>query len=155
MNRTQPLRVGIIGAATASSEVIGTAYEMGRLIAENGGVVITGGRTGVMEAASQGAQTAHGITIGILPGTDELDANAYVMIPIATGLGHARNAVITQSASVVIAISGGYGTLSEIALALKMGKDVYGLNTWNHIDGVIYAESPKEICEKIFGHASR
>ena len=152
LNRNRPVRVAVIGAAECSSDVYGLAQQTGQLIGENGGVLITGGRTGVMEAASKGASKSSGIVIGILPGASSEAANEFVSIPIATGLGHARNAVITQSADAVIAISGGHGTLSEIALALKMGKPVFGLNTWPDIPGVIYITDPPKAITEIFEH---
>jgi uncharacterized protein (TIGR00725 family) len=103
-----------------------------------------------MEAACRGAKAEGGTTVGILPGTDRLEANPYVDLPIVTGLGEARNAIIVRTADVVIAVSGGHGTLSEIGLALKMGKPVVGLGTWqlSHptepVEAVIQASTPAE-----------
>jgi len=95
-----------------------------------------------MEAACRGAKEADGLTVGILPGPDRSDANPFVDIVLPTGLGEARNALVVGAADVVIAIGGGYGTLSEIALALKAGKRVIGLGTWD-IEGVVAAEDPE------------
>jgi uncharacterized protein (TIGR00725 family) len=104
--------------------------------------LITGGLGGVMEAASEGAKEAGGVTVGILPGEKET-ANPFVTVAIGTGMGHGRNAIIVRSADVVIALPGLYGTLSEIALALKMDKMVIDLGDWN-VDGMLKADSPEE-----------
>jgi uncharacterized protein (TIGR00725 family) len=118
------------------------AAEVGRLIAERGAVLVCGGRGGAMEAACRGAKEVGGLTVGILPGPDRSEANPFVDVVLPTGLGDARNALVVGAADVVIAIGGGYGTLSEIALALKAGKRVIGLGTWE-IEGVVAAESPE------------
>ena len=118
------------------------AAEVGRLIAERGAVLVCGGRGGAMEAACRGAKEVGGLTVGILPGPDRSEANPFVDVVLPTGLGEARNALVVAAADVVIAIGGGYGTLSEIALALKVGKRVIGLGTWE-IEGVVAAESPE------------
>jgi uncharacterized protein (TIGR00725 family) len=112
---------------------------VGRLLAERGAVLVCGGLGGTMEAACRGARGAGGTTIGILPGLDRADANPYVDVAVPTGLGEARNALVVRAADVVIAVGGGYGTLSEIALALKAGKRVIGLGTWE-IEGVARAD---------------
>jgi uncharacterized protein (TIGR00725 family) len=112
------------------------AEDVGRLLAERGAAIVCGGLGGVMEAACRGATQAGGTTIGILPGADRSAANPFVDVAISTGLGEARNALVVQAADAVIAVGGGYGTLSEIALALKAGKRVAGIGTWD-IDGVI------------------
>jgi uncharacterized protein (TIGR00725 family) len=118
------------------------AAEVGRLIAERGAVLVCGGRGGAMEAACRGAKEAGGLTVGILPGSDRSEANPFVDVVLPTGLGEARNALVVGAADAVIAIGGGYGTLSEIALALKAGKRVIGLGTWE-IEGVVAAEDPE------------
>jgi uncharacterized protein (TIGR00725 family) len=118
------------------------AAEVGRLIAERGAVLVCGGRGGAMEAACRGAKEVGGLTVGILPGPDRSEANPFVDVVLPTGLGEARNALVVAAADVVIAIGGGYGTLSEIALALKVGKRVIGLGTWE-IEGVVAAEDPE------------
>jgi uncharacterized protein (TIGR00725 family) len=122
--------VAVIGPATCDEETAAQAREIGREIARRGAVLVCGGRGGVMEAACDGAKAAGGTTVGILPGVHRGEANRYVDIPIATGLGEARNAVVVRTADVVIAVSGGYGTLSEIGFALKLGRPVVGLGTW-------------------------
>lgn len=95
------------------------------------------------EAACRGAKAAGGITVGILPGDDREAANEWVDIALPTGLGEARNALVVRSADVVVAVAGGYGTLSEIALALKTGKPVIGLGTWD-VAGVETAADPAD-----------
>lgn len=130
------VQLSVIGDAAAEPGLAETAYEVGRRAAERGWIVINGGLGGVMEAASRGAREAGGTTVGILPTYDAATANDYVDIIIPTGLGHARNTVLVAAASGVIAVGGRYGTLSEIALALKLGKPVVGINTWPGIEGV-------------------
>lgn len=122
--------LAVVGSASCDAETAALAEEVGREVARRGAVLICGGRGGVMEAACRGARLAGGTTVGILPGTDRSQANPYVDVPIVTGLGEARNALVVRSADAVIAVSGGYGTLSEIALALKMGRPVVGIQTW-------------------------
>ena len=128
--------IGVIGAHFCNEELFKKAFEVGKLIALNNFILICGGLSGVMEASCKGAKDAGGTTVGILPGDSIYDANAYVDIPVATGMGHARNAIISRSSDALIAVGGGYGTLSEIALALKMGKKVLTLDSWK-IDGVV------------------
>ncbi|MFH1829873.1 MAG: TIGR00725 family protein [Pseudomonadota bacterium] len=143
--------IAVIGAADASAEDLKTAEELGRQIALRGWTLITGGLSGVMEAASKGASEAGGTVVGILPHADAAHANPHVGIPIATNMGHARNMVIVHSASAVIAVGGSYGTLSEIAVALKLDKPVFVLNSWD-IDGtesVENAEAAIEACENL------
>jgi len=106
------------------------AAELGRGIAERGAVLICGGLSGVMEHAARGARSAGGLTIGLLPGDDTDEANEFIDIAIATGLGHARNAVLARTADGVVALGGGLGTLSEIALALRNGRPTIGIHTW-------------------------
>jgi uncharacterized protein (TIGR00725 family) len=118
------------------------AAEVGRLLAERGATLVCGGRGGAMEAACRGAKEADGLTVGILPGADRSEANPFVDVVVPTGLGEARNALVVGAADAVIAIGGGHGTLSEIALALKAGKRVIGLGTWE-IEGVVVAEDPE------------
>jgi uncharacterized protein (TIGR00725 family) len=111
---------------------------VGRGLAERGTVLVCGGLGGVMEAACRGAKEAGGTTVGILPGLDPADANPYVDVALATGLGEGRNLLVVRAADALIAIGGGHGTLSEIALALKAGKRVVGIGTWD-IEGVVPA----------------
>lgn len=138
--------IGIIGGGTCSGKIAGLAEAVGEGLARRGAALICGGRGGVMEAACRGAKRAGGMTIGILPGTDAGEANQYIDIPIATGLGEARNLVIVNAAAAIIAINGEHGTLSELGFALKLGKPVVGLLTWE-IPGLIEVKTPKEAVE--------
>jgi uncharacterized protein (TIGR00725 family) len=124
------LHVAVVGAGTPDPPHAAMAEEVGRLLAARGAVVVCGGLGGVMEAACRGAKGAGGTTVGILPGMDRGEANPWVDVAIPTGLGEARNALVVRAADVVIAIAGEFGTLSEIALALKAGKPVVGIDTW-------------------------
>jgi len=121
---------------------------VGRELGSRGVVLVCGGLGGVMEAACRGAKEAGGTTVGILPGTDRSDANEFVDVPIATGLGEGRNAILVRSAEALIAIGGGCGTLPEIALALRRGNRVVGLGTWD-IEGVEPAGSPEAAVETV------
>jgi uncharacterized protein (TIGR00725 family) len=112
--------------------------------------VVCGGLGGVMEAACRGAKEAGGLTVGILPGTDRAAANAFVDVAIPSGLGEARNALVVRAADALIAVGGGYGTLSEIALALKAGKPVVGLDSWD-IEGVTAASGPEAAVAAVLG----
>jgi len=132
--RNRPL-IGVIGAAECDEALTRLARAMGRGIAELGAVLICGGMGGVMKAVCQGVTEAGGLTVGILPGSDRNQANEFVDLPIATGMGEARNLVIIRTADVLVAIGGSYGTLSEIGFALKMGKRVIGIRTWD-IEGI-------------------
>lgn len=147
------LQIGIIGGRDVSSEIIKLAEETGRLLAEEGVIIVCGGLGGVMEAVCRGAKLAEGTTIGILPMNDPDAANQFVDIRVATGMGVARNSVIVNSCEGVIALSGRYGTLSEIAFALQKGIPVVSLKSWNIDDSVMKADSAEEavklILEKI------
>lgn len=123
--------VAVIGASDPRPQDIADAEAVGRGLAQAEWGIVTGGGSGVMEAASRGAQSVGGMVLGILPSADPLDANPYVTLAVATGMGEARNVVIANSAKAFVAIGGGLGTLTEIAFALKRGKPVVGLNTWN------------------------
>ena len=118
--------VAVIGGSTCTSEEAEWAGVVGRLLAEQEAVLLCGGLGGVMEAAARGAKQARGLTVGILPGSDRADANPFIDVPLATGMGEMRNALIVRAAQAVIAIGGGVGTLSEIALALRIGTPVVG-----------------------------
>jgi uncharacterized protein (TIGR00725 family) len=142
--------IGVIGGGEVSSQVAGIAEEVGREIARRGAVLVCGGMGGVMEAACKGATEEGGLTIGILPGDGRYGANPYVQIPIVTGIGYARNAVVVKSSRAIIAVDGSYGTLSEIAFALQSGIPVIGLDTWSiaiggsHDDSIIIASNAEE-----------
>jgi uncharacterized protein (TIGR00725 family) len=120
--------VAVVGGSDCSSADAALAEELGRRLAQRGAVVVCGGLTGVMEAVAKGVRAAGGLTIGILPGNDARDANAYIDVPLATGMGEMRNALIVRVAGAIVAIGGGSGTLSEIALALRIGTPVVGLH---------------------------
>jgi uncharacterized protein (TIGR00725 family) len=102
-----------------------------------------------MEAAARGCTEAGGMTVGILPGLDKTSANLYIKIPLATGLGEGRNLLVVRASDVLVSVAGGYGTLSEIALALKVNKPVIGLETWEDIQGVQYVSDAEEAIQKI------
>jgi uncharacterized protein (TIGR00725 family) len=122
--------IAVIGAGDAAGDDYVAAVEIGRRLADAGATVVCGGLAGVMEGACRGARLAGGHSIGILPGSDRRDANPYVDVVIATGLGEARNLLVVRSADAVIAVGGAFGTLSEIGFALKLGIPVVGLRTW-------------------------
>ncbi len=122
--------VAVIGGQFCSELEARVAYELGRQLADRGAVIICGGLGGVMEAACKGAKEAGGVTIGILPGPFRGDANPYVDHAIATDMGQARNAIIVRTADAVVAVGGEYGTLTEIAMGLKMGKKVVAISSW-------------------------
>jgi uncharacterized protein (TIGR00725 family) len=136
------IHVAVVGSGEAEKRHAAAAEEVGRLIAESGALLVCGGLGGVMEAACCGARAAGGTTVGLLPGVDRSEANRHVAVAVPTGLGEARNALVVRAADAVIAIGGGYGTLSEIALALRAGKRVIGLDTWE-IEGVAPADGPE------------
>lgn len=154
--------VAVIGDGLCSAETARLAEEVGRHLAVNQAMVICGGLGGVMEAACRGAKSAGGLTIGVLPGRSHRDANPYVDIPIVTGMGEARNVVVVSSARSVIAVSGGFGTLSEIAHALKLGIPVVGLGTWqltkdgwDEPRGITTATGPADAVQKALAFAGR
>ena len=123
--------IAVIGPGRADQPQLDEAESVGRALAEAGAVVVCGGLGGVMEAACRGAREAGGTTLGLLPGSDRSAANAWVSVAVPTGLGEARNALVVRAADAVVAVAGEYGTLSEIALALKAGKPVVGVGTWD------------------------
>jgi len=155
------LFITVIGASDSSAEETTLAEEVGRELARRGVTLICGGLEGVMEAACRGANSLGGVTIGILPGNSRKDANAYVQIPIVTGMGYSRNVIVAKSGQAVIAIGGSYGTLSEIAYALQSGTPVIGLGTWSLARGgvtessIIVALNPVDAVEKALGLIGR
>lgn len=140
--------VGVIGAGQPSAQGLASARELGRLLAQGGATIICGGLGGIMAAVCQGARAAGGETIGLLPGGDAAAANPYVTLPIPTGMGHARNVLIAQAAEVLVAVEGEYGTLSEIAIALKLGKPVFSLGSWPAVLGPQPVTTPQEAARK-------
>ncbi|MFC1903575.1 TIGR00725 family protein [Chloroflexota bacterium] len=153
--------IAVIGSSEGSLEELRLAEEVGRELARQGAVLVCGGLGGVMEAACKGASAEGGITIGILPGDRRQTANPYVHIPIVTSLGEARNVIVIKSAQAVIAVGGSYGTLSEIAHALRNGTPVIGLNTWSLAkkglsdNSIIPAKDPVEAVEKAISLATQ
>jgi hypothetical protein len=141
--------IAVIGGRRADKALLKEAEEVGRLIAKHNAILMCGGLKGVMEAVSRGARSEGGLTVGILPHDHKRKANRYIDVPVATGLGIGRNVIIARSADAVIAVGGEYGTLSEIAFSLQMGKPVIGIGTWE-IKGVIAARDAREAVEKAF-----
>jgi len=141
--------IAVIGGRRTEKALLSEAEEAGRLIARRGATLVCGGLGGVMEAASKGAKSEGGLTVGILPHNDSKEANQYIDFPVATGLGIGRNVIIARTADALIAVGGEYGTLSEIAFALQMGKPVVGIKTWD-IKGVISVENAGEAVNKVF-----
>ena len=142
--------VAVVGPGEASPAELHTAEEVGAGLAAAGAVVVTGGLGGVMEAACRGARSRRGRTLGILPGDDRDAANGWVEVAVATGLGELRNGLVVRAADAVVAIGGGHGTLSEVALALKLGRPVVGLGTWE-VHGVDHVSTPEDALSLIAG----
>ena len=142
--------VAVAGSGDAPARDVEAAEAVGRLLAERGAVVVCGGGAGVMEAACRGAKSGGGTTLGILPGLDRGDANPFVDLAVPTGLGEARNALVVRAADALIAVGGAWGTLSEIALALRVGKRVIGIDTWElsrggqPAAGIVVAAGPED-----------
>jgi uncharacterized protein (TIGR00725 family) len=134
--------VAVVGPSEATAGETERAEEVGRLLAARGAVVVCGGLGGVMEAVARGAAGAGGTVLGILPGTDRAEANAHVTVAVTTGMGEMRNPLVVRSADAVIAIGGAYGTLSEVAFALRTGVPVVGIGTWDLPD-VVVAPGPE------------
>jgi uncharacterized protein (TIGR00725 family) len=150
-----PPYVAVIGASNATEWELAAAERVGRLLADAGCVLVCGGLGGVMDVAARGSAAGGGVSIGILPGDDRVDASRHLTVAIASGFGEARNAIVARSADAVVAVGGEFGTLSEIALALKMGKPVIGLGTWElgrddlATDPIVRAETPEEAVEQL------
>ena len=148
------VHVAVSGGGEADEEACRLAEDVGRELARRGAVVVTGGLGGAMAAASRGAKTAGGTTIGVLPGHDRDDANPWVDVAVATGLGEGRNVVLVRTVDAVVAVAGEFGTLSEIALALRAGKPVVGLVTWElvrdgrPVEDIVVAPTPADAADK-------
>jgi uncharacterized protein (TIGR00725 family) len=146
--------VAVCGPDPCSPEVAGQAEQVGRLLAQDHAVVVCGGHGGVMEAASRGAAAEGGTVVGILPGASRAEGNTHLTVAIPTGMGEMRNALIVRAADALIAIAGEFGTLSEIALALKVGVPVVGLGTWelaksgHKVQSFTEAASPEEAVQQ-------
>ena len=143
--------VSIVGSGTATGDLYEQAREVGRLVAERDGIVVCGGLSGVMEAAARGATEGGGTAIGILPDEGRDRANGYLSYSVATGMGQARNLAVVCSGDVVVAVGGEYGTLSEVGLALKVGRPVVSLGSWDVGDHVTVAATPREAVGAAFG----
>jgi uncharacterized protein (TIGR00725 family) len=142
------MRVSVIGGSTVDDETYDEARELGRLLASRGHTVVCGGYGGVMEAVCRGAKEENGRTVGVLSGDDTDEANDYVDVPVATNMGHARNALVVLNGEAVVAVDGAYGTLSEIAHALVLGRNVVGLCT-HDVEGVEEVRTPHEAVERV------
>ena len=142
--------VAVCGASEATPSQLEAAREVGRLLARGGAVVLNGGYGGVMDAASEGAASEGGTVVGILPDADRDGVNAHLTVAIATGLGQARNAIIVTAADSVIAIGGGWGTLSEVALARRLDRPVFALDTWD-VKGLEVVKTPAEAVRRALG----
>ncbi len=147
---TRPRFIGVIGGSECSQAIRKVAEAVGRGIAQRGDIVVCGGLTGVMEAVCRGAKTAHGLTVGILPGDDKTSANRYVDIPIVTGIGYARNIIVVKSSNGIIAIGGKYGTLSEIAFASSLGVPLVGISTWEVEGHMVTAQTPEKALKELY-----
>ncbi len=138
------MQIGVIGPGDCPPDVERLAEEVGREVARRGAVLVCGGLGGVMRGAARGAKAEGGLTLGIVPGERASAANDFIDIVVPTGMGEARNALVVRASDAIVAVHGGYGTLSEIALALKAGIPVVGLETWQVSDEVIVARDPEE-----------
>lgn len=147
--KRKPL-IGVIGGSECVPDIARMAEEVGRRIAERGGVLVCGGLGGVMEASAAGAQKAGGLTIGILPDGSAEGSNDHIDIPIVTGMGYARNVIIVKTADVVIAIDGRFGTLSEVAHSLVYEKKVISLQSWEVDAAILPARDAQEAVDLAF-----
>ena len=145
------MQVGVIGSGKCYDDVCDVAFRVGQLLAERGVIIINGGLGGVMEAVSRGAKSRNGFVVGIIPSKDRRNANEYCNVVIATNMGHARNMIIVHSSDVIIAIGGGFGTISEMAIALKEGKKVVAYKPPVLLEGIILAESAEDAVKKALG----
>ena len=143
--------IGVIGGSQPTDKGLRLAHEVGREIAKNGAVTLCGGLGGIMEAAAKGAFEAGGEVVGILPGPDSSEANEFVTIPIVTNMGHARNVIIAHSATALIVIEGEYGTVSEIAIGLQLGKPGFVLAGGQMLNGCNAVTTPRQAVLKALG----
>lgn len=142
--------IGLIGPGDGNANLCEAAFQIARRLARSGLVIVCGGRGGVMEAASRGAHEAGGIVIGLLPENDDQAANAYLTVAIPTGMGEMRNALIARSSLCLVAVGGGMGTVSEMALGLKLGKPVYSLYPDFNLPGIFIALDVDDVVERVF-----
>ena len=141
---TRKYYIGVIGAGQCSEKTRKLAFEVGRQIAESNAILICGGLGGVMEAAAEGAKSAGGTTIGILPGKKHGDANRFIDYAIPTGFGEARNLIVINASDAIVALPGRFGTLSEFGFALKMNKPVVNMGGWNMAEAAVQTDNPEE-----------
>ncbi len=149
--------MAVVGPGEASAAEADTAEDVGRLLAAAGAVLVSGGLGGAMEASCRGAVQAGGITVGILPGVRREEGNPWLSVAVPTGMGEGRNALVVRAADALVAVGGGWGTLSEVALALKLGKPVVGIGSWQlekdgrPVEGIEAAASAAEAVERALG----
>ncbi|HZD38621.1 MAG TPA: TIGR00725 family protein [Actinomycetes bacterium] len=153
--------IGVAGASQPDASLIPAAETLGRCLAEAGAVVVCGGGLGVMTAVCRGARAAGGQTVGLLPGSDRAGGNPYLTVALPTALGEGRNVLLVRASDALVAVGGGFGTLSEIALALRVGLPVVGLETWGltlagaPVDAFTMARSPEEAARLVLDAAKR
>jgi len=153
--------VSVIGAGDADADAVAAAEAVGRELAVAGAILVCGGRGGVMEAASRGAAEAGGTVVGLLPDADRSQANRYLSVSVPTGMGELRNGLVARAGDAVIAIGGEFGTLSEIGFALKLGRPVVGLGTWElarggqGVDAIEVADGPRDAVARALALARR
>jgi uncharacterized protein (TIGR00725 family) len=161
MKQPETIRIAVIGPNVCTDEQAEVGCEVGAGIARRGAILVCGGMGGMMEAAARGAQSAGGRTVGLLPGIDAGEANAYIDVPLPTGIGFFRNMLVVRSCHVVIAVYGRYGTLSELSFALNLGIPVVGLHTWKLVregkedPGIHVASAAAEAVEMAWNLATR
>jgi len=143
------MQIGVIGASRCDDRIYRMAMRVGELLAERGCIVINGGLGGVMEASAKGAKLRGGITVGIIPSDSKEHSNPYVDVVVVTNMGHARNVIIAHSSDALIAIGGEYGTISEMAIALKLGKKVVAIEPPVVLPGIKVVETPEEAVEEV------
>lgn len=139
--------IAVIGGRNVDESLLREAEKVGELIASNKAILVCGGLSGVMEASAKGAKAKGGFTIGIIPQDHKKKVNAFIDVSIVTGMGIGRNVIIARTADALIAVGGEYGTLSEIALALQLGKEVIGIRTWD-IKGIVTARDAEDAVTK-------
>jgi len=140
--------ISVFGGRDVPQDILQAAEAFGAIAAQQGWIILNGGKNGVMEAVSKGVRDAGGLSIGILPGEDYSEANPYLQVALRTGIGLARNEILARAAHVCVAIGGHYGTLSEIAYALNYGTPVISLRSWG-IEGVIPASNAEDAAAKV------
>lgn len=149
MHVSRPRRIAVVGSGTCDQATFDQARELGRLLAGHGFAVVCGGLSGVMAGVCEGAREAGGLTIGILPGDEVAAANPFVAVPIATGMGIARNVLVVRNGEAVVALAGEAGTLSEIGIALKLGRPVVAVGRFAGLDGVHPAATVREAVARV------